>query len=595
MSIRTVSAFAANTDLGKTILSTALCRGATLAFGPSQVSYIKPIQTGFPADSDARFVASFNKDIFTTTLHTYTDPVSPHLAAIIEKRPLTDETFLQTTRSAISSCLTRMDSNKNGLVLVETAGGVHSPSAGGTLQSDVYKSLRLPSILIGDPKLGGISTTLCSYESLRARGFDVPLILMFENTRYLNHEIVRANVDAMVVVVPYPPERPEEGSVGARERDEENLKVYFESIDGLMKEAVESLDRFLNWRLGTTLIQYGHQEWGIGIHVIFYSIRGDAARLVLPASSPLPPPKIAKRPTVPKTRNSKSRHPPTPLPPKKRARLQSAAQNAPQQSKTRRFGREDAIKELLDVLAFENVSADAVKLAKALKDRCETRPAAFITSTALAALCLQAALEHTRYPMNALDDIVRRSTIDKKTFLTELQKVKVLAANAAMNVQRQMLDIYAEFVLRNPGASASHYAEVAAGDNSIAPRQLVKEWSLNSAYFKNVRECLDRDFTKEIEAVAVASMPRVNRKPLPITPTATTPKTNFAAGAKLESERNHCTISASNHVSITTSDSLPSRRISAVSMPNPAAANENPIRIIIESTGSDLEELMEDE
>ncbi|KAJ3066792.1 Tubulin polyglutamylase ttll6 [Podochytrium sp. JEL0797] len=222
--------------------------------------------------------------------------------------------------------------------------------------------------------------------------------------------------------------------------------------------------------------------------------------------------------------------------------------------KTRRFVSEDAIQKLLDVLAFENVPADAVKLAKALKDRCEARPAHFTASTALAALCLQAALEHAKYPMKTLDDIVRRSTIDQKTFMKELQKVKALVDNAAtsklvsitslctkyglMNVEKQMTKIYKEFVFRNPGASASHYAEVvcgvffvcakAAGDKSITTRQLVTECSLNSEYFKNVRGCLDSDFTEEIETVAVASgraTPRANRKPLPITPTATTPKT----------------------------------------------------------------------
>ncbi|KAJ3345110.1 hypothetical protein HDU83_004408, partial [Entophlyctis luteolus] len=44
--------FAANTDLGKTLLSAALCR--TAAAAAARVAYIKPIQTGYPADCDAR-------------------------------------------------------------------------------------------------------------------------------------------------------------------------------------------------------------------------------------------------------------------------------------------------------------------------------------------------------------------------------------------------------------------------------------------------------------------------------------------------------------------------------------------------------------
>lgn len=53
--------FAANTDVGKTIFATGLCRAAALV-GASKKShslfYVKPVQTGYPKDSDERYVLS---------------------------------------------------------------------------------------------------------------------------------------------------------------------------------------------------------------------------------------------------------------------------------------------------------------------------------------------------------------------------------------------------------------------------------------------------------------------------------------------------------------------------------------------------------
>jgi bifunctional dethiobiotin synthetase / adenosylmethionine---8-amino-7-oxononanoate aminotransferase len=61
----------------------------------------------------------------------------------------------------------------------------------GTLQSDLYRPLRLPTVLIGDAQLGGISTTLAAHESLYVRGYDVVAVLMFANARLRNHEAIQ--------------------------------------------------------------------------------------------------------------------------------------------------------------------------------------------------------------------------------------------------------------------------------------------------------------------------------------------------------------------------------------------------------------------
>ena len=66
--------------------------------------------------------------------------------------------------------------------------GVHSPTLSGTTQLDSYRPLFLPTILIGDSKLGGISSTISSYESLLLRGYIVDSVLIFKDEYYRNWE-----------------------------------------------------------------------------------------------------------------------------------------------------------------------------------------------------------------------------------------------------------------------------------------------------------------------------------------------------------------------------------------------------------------------
>ena len=71
--------------------------------------------------------------------------------------------------------------------------------------------LRLPVLLIGDSKLGGISQTISSFESLKIRGYDVATVVLFEENTYQNHlylaEYFGDKHDIPVKTVPEPPAR----------------------------------------------------------------------------------------------------------------------------------------------------------------------------------------------------------------------------------------------------------------------------------------------------------------------------------------------------------------------------------------------------
>lgn len=167
-----------------------------------RASYIKPVQAGSP--SDASFVSlhvnsADNKEgggdaddasslCSISTLFDYNDPVSPHLVAerdggcIASDTDIVEATIKEIKTMILSGCsttttttttATTTKSPAGNMVLVEAAGGVLSPAPSGSLQADAFRPMRLPVLLVGDGKLGGIGSTLSALESLRMRGYSV--------------------------------------------------------------------------------------------------------------------------------------------------------------------------------------------------------------------------------------------------------------------------------------------------------------------------------------------------------------------------------------------------------------------------------------
>ena len=164
-----------------------------------RASYIKPVQAGSPSDasfmsrhtnSAGSKVDSGNADDASSlcrisTLFHYNDPVSPHLAAerdggcVASDTDIVEATIKEIKAMILSGCSTTVTTTVatkpplGNLVLVEAAGGVLSPAPSGSLQADAFRPMRLPVLLVGDGKLGGIGTTLSALESLRTRGYSV--------------------------------------------------------------------------------------------------------------------------------------------------------------------------------------------------------------------------------------------------------------------------------------------------------------------------------------------------------------------------------------------------------------------------------------
>eukprot|EP00934_Nitzschia_sp_Nitz4_P006377 Nitzschia sp. Nitz4//scaffold79_size90958//417//1344//NITZ4_005005-RA/size90958-augustus-gene-0.165-mRNA-1//1//CDS//3329558189//6367//frame0 len=229
--------FGANTDVGKTVISAGLMR----ACGSMGSHYVKPLQCG---GSDQGFIQrhSGGNVLTAKTLFEWETPTSPHTAAILESAPVSDEEVATTLRSALSDLGSEA---KKAPIWVETAGGVLSPSSaspsndtpfhatsengwGWMTQGDLYSefSSSVGAILVGDGRLGGISATLSSLESLLSRGYNVAGLVLIE-TEFANRSALQEfarrscpppfgskatmfqNPDASIISLPELPPEPE--------------------------------------------------------------------------------------------------------------------------------------------------------------------------------------------------------------------------------------------------------------------------------------------------------------------------------------------------------------------------------------------------
>lgn len=244
--------YGANTDVGKTIFTTVLCN-ALLKRNPTEsVHYLKPVSTGPLASADDRHISRFAPGTETTTLFQFDDPVSPHIAARQlysspeEEQPryvypLADSTVLSRVQEHIASCA----ASGAGSLIVETAGGVNSPTPSASLQADLYRPLRLPICLVADHRLGGISATISAFESLHMRGYDVDAVITFlgsyQNGEYLREYFQKRNI--FCLDLPPPPERKDSKD---EDDDVKRLDHYYKSSLNNSHESGRSIPRLLD-------------------------------------------------------------------------------------------------------------------------------------------------------------------------------------------------------------------------------------------------------------------------------------------------------------------------------------------------------------
>ncbi|TLD39373.1 dethiobiotin synthase [Venturia nashicola] len=215
--------YGANTDVGKTIVSTLLCHAWSKK---RKTFYLKPVSTGAPEEADNSHISKFVKNVSARTLFQFSQPLSPHLAVRHDGR------LAESSNEAIRQCiydeLASYAAKGDGVGLVETAGGVLSPNPQLGLQADLYRPFRLPVVLVGDSRLGGISTSLSSFESLYLRGYDLSSLVLFEDEVYKNHGYLSDHFQEKNIrtfTIPPPPEQ-----AASLEEDMKAMQRYYDTV-----------------------------------------------------------------------------------------------------------------------------------------------------------------------------------------------------------------------------------------------------------------------------------------------------------------------------------------------------------------------------
>ena len=170
------------------------------------MNYIKPLQCG---GSDESFVLQYDKQsqskINSQTLFSWNTPASPHLASRWEDLPVSDNQVISSLAKSlehiIDSADEKVQSPDKTSTIIESAGGAMSPSSsspennstiskqwGWSTQADLYSSLKIPVVFVGDARLGGISVTLSTLEALWNRGYMVDAVIFVEQSHHSNAE-----------------------------------------------------------------------------------------------------------------------------------------------------------------------------------------------------------------------------------------------------------------------------------------------------------------------------------------------------------------------------------------------------------------------
>ncbi|KAK0630471.1 pyridoxal phosphate-dependent transferase [Bombardia bombarda] len=243
-SLRVFQVYGANTDVGKTVFASILCKAAKRHWHNEEVAFLKPVSTGPPDEADDQHLSKYAPEVLRETLFQYDVAVSPHIAARVSNKSVPpDNTLLARIRTFTSELASRT----SGWLFVETAGGVHSPGPLGSTQADLYMPLRLPVILIGDAKLGGISQTISAFESLKIRGYDVGTVLLFKEDVYQNHiyltDYFGERHGIPVYTATLPPAR-----VAHRQSDEKNMSQYYREASS--NDAAIKILQYLDTRHG---------------------------------------------------------------------------------------------------------------------------------------------------------------------------------------------------------------------------------------------------------------------------------------------------------------------------------------------------------
>ena len=161
---------AIGTDSGKTLVSAILAEAL-------KADYWKPVQAGFPRDTDTVMSLVDNTDSrFHPEAYLLQNPMSPHAAAKIEGVNL-----------SISSMVIP---NVDKPLVIEGAGGLMVPLNDKDFIIDLPNTWNIPVVLVANLYLGSINHTLLSVDCLKNKGVNVKGIVFNGPSNQESEEII---------------------------------------------------------------------------------------------------------------------------------------------------------------------------------------------------------------------------------------------------------------------------------------------------------------------------------------------------------------------------------------------------------------------
>ena len=192
-----------DTDIGKTLISSFFVRGLN-SF------YWKPIQSGIESQTDSQTIqkiTQINKEQIINEAYIFTQPVSPHWAAEIDKKTI-NFNMLKLPKV-------------NGSLIVETAGGLIVPITRSFLQIDQIKKWNLPVILVCKSSLGTLNHTLLSIEALKKRNINIAG-LVINGEKHLDNAKTISEFSGIPIIAEFP---------YIQKIDSDNLDILWKELD----------------------------------------------------------------------------------------------------------------------------------------------------------------------------------------------------------------------------------------------------------------------------------------------------------------------------------------------------------------------------
>ena len=190
--------------VGKTVVAAGIVRALTVLGYKTAV--MKPIETGcrkegemlIPADGMyLKSIAGISGNIHRITPYTFSQPLSPLMAAMLDGRTIELEGIFNAYR---------MLSKQFDTVVVEGIGGLYVPILKDYFVADLARDIQLPLIIVARPTLGTLNHTMLTIHYALSKGIQIAGLVLNSSSEpkkdiaeKTNHEALKAITDIPII------------------------------------------------------------------------------------------------------------------------------------------------------------------------------------------------------------------------------------------------------------------------------------------------------------------------------------------------------------------------------------------------------------